>query len=183
MQLKNRIINFSLVFVLSLFVSVGFVHAQKVRASQKGTVSQLIANTEIVIEYSRPVARGRTLFGSKGIVKYKKMWMPGANEATNIRFNNDLLINGNLIKAGRYSIWAIPNDEKWTIIFSKDWDQWHTKYPGEKEDALRLEISPEEGSHMEVMAFYFPEVTKNSAKLNLHWGKMILPFEIKLASA
>lgn len=180
MQLKNKIINFSLVLVLSLFVSVGFVLAQKVRASQKGTVSQFIANTEITIEYSRPVARGRTLFGDKGIVKYKKMWMPGANEASNIKFNNDLIINGNLIKAGRYSFWAIPDEKKWTIIFSTDWEQWHTLYPGKDKDALRLEISPEEGSHMEVLAFYFPEVTKSSAKLHLHWGKTIIPFKINL---
>lgn len=108
------------------------------------------------------------------------MWMPGANSATNIRFSDDVLINEKPLKAGRYSIWTIPNDKEWIVIFSNDWDQWHTKYPGKKEDALRLKISPERGSHMEVMAFYFPLVSSDSTTLHLHWGKTILPFEIEL---
>jgi hypothetical protein len=167
-----------LVFSLLLFTNA--VQAQSVRASQKATVSQFVADTEIMIEYSRPVARGRTLFGNKGIVKYNKIWMPGANEASTIKFSSDVLINGKSLKAGKYSFWVIPNEKSWLIILSKDWDQWHTKYPGTKDDALRFEVAPEEGSHMEVMAFYFPVVTKNSTMLHLHWGKTIIPMEIKL---
>ena len=169
------------VFMLVVFFGVGMAEAQRVRPSQKGTVSQMIANTEIFIEYSRPSAKGRVLFGAKGIVKYKKIWMPGANEASNIKFSRDVLVNGKPLKAGRYSIWSIPNQGEWTIIFSKDWDQWHTKYPGKNQDALRIEVSPKEGSHMELLTFYFPLVTSNSAMLNLHWGKTYIPFEIKLA--
>lgn len=182
MKIKTNLIKIGVVFVLLLFVTIGNVEAQKkkVKPSQKASVSQFVADTIISIEYSRPVARGRTLFGSDGIIKFNKMWMPGANEASNIKFSNDVLVNGELLKAGRYSIWAIPNEKEWTIIFSKDWDQWHTAYPGEKEDALRVVVSPTEGSHMEVMAFYFPVVTSNSATLHLHWGKTIIPFLITL---
>lgn len=182
MKIKLNILGYACVFLVLVFLTTDSVRAQKkkVRASQKGTVSQLVADTEIVVEYSRPVARGRTLFGSKGIVKYKKIWMPGANEASNIKISKDVLVNGKTLKAGRYSIWTIPNEKKWTVIFSKDWDQWHTAYPGEDEDALRIEIKPEKGFHMEVLAFYFPLVSSDSAIMNLHWGKTIIPFEIKL---
>lgn len=180
MKLKFNITKIIAVSVFLLFISVGFVQAQKVKASQKGTVSQFVADTEITIEYSRPVARGRTLFGDKGIVNYNKMWMPGANEASNIKFSSDVTINGKPLKAGRYSFWVIPNEKSWLMILSTDWDQWHTRYPGKKKDALRFEVAPEKGDHMEVMTFYFPVVTKNSATLRLHWGKTIIPMEIKL---
>ncbi len=174
--------------IVNVFVCVGLclmlggaTNAQSVRASQKGTVSQRVANTEIIIEYSRPSARGRVLFGPKGIVKYRGIWMPGANEASNIKITGDVVLNGAPLAAGRYSFWTIPGEDEWTIILSKDWDQWHTRYPGKDKDALRFNVSPKEGSHMEMMTFYFPLVTKNSASINLHWGKIIIPFEIKLA--
>lgn len=182
--MKTNITKVLIAFILLFLLTAGVAYGQKKkpRASQKGTVSQTVADTEISIEYSRPVARGRVLFGDKGIIKFDKMWMPGANEASNIRFSSDVLVNGKTLKAGRYSFWAIPNVDKWILILSKDWDQWHTNYPGEKNDALRMEIAPAEGSHMEVMAFYFPVVTADSATLNLHWGRTIIPFEIKLAN-
>jgi len=181
MKNKSFFKNIGILFVLLFLFSGNAVLGQRVRPSQKGTVSQMVANVEISVEYSRPSAKGRVLFGSSGIVKYKKIWMPGANEASNIKFSQDVLINGKALKAGRYSIWSIPDQNAWTIIFSKDWDQWHTRYPGKDEDALRISVTPKEGSHMELLSFYFPVVTSNSAMLNLHWGKTVLPLEIKLS--
>lgn len=168
---------FSLVIT---FFAVG-INAQQVRASQKAAVSQRVANTDISIEYSRPSAKGRVLFGEKGIIKYSEIWMPGANEASNIKFSRDVLLNGRPIKAGRYSFWVIPEEKKWTVILSSDWDQWHTSYPGRDEDAMRFDVNTKEGAHMELLTFYFPAVTANSAVINLHWGTVIIPFEIKLA--
>lgn len=184
MRIKfNAVEKIGFLMVLLFVVCVATSKSQQVRASQKGTVSQLVANTEISVEYCRPSAKGRVLFGPDGIVKYKKIWMPGANEASNIKLSRDVLVNGKLLRSGRYSIWAIPRKKEWTVIFSKDWDQWHTTYTGEDQDALRLAISPEKGAHMELLSFYFPVVTPNSSKLNLHWGKTIIPFEIKLIEA
>lgn len=163
------------------------VHAEqataqnRIRPSQKATVSQFIANNnEISVTYNRPVARGRTLFGDDGIIKYDKVWMPGANEATYIEFPIDVRVNGELLEEGKYSIWAIPNHGEWEIMFSKDWDQWHTQYPGEEEDALRIKITPEESSHMEVLAYYFSLVSNDATTLNLHWGTTVLAMEIEL---
>ena len=173
------------ILFLCLVITLGIesVKAQrKPRPSQKATVSQFIANDhEIRIEYNRPVARGRVLFGEEGIIKYDKVWMPGANEATNISFDQDVIINGEFLEEGRYSMWTIPGENEWEIIFSKDWDQWHTRYPGEEEDALRLFITPQEGSHMEVLAYYFSLVTDSSTTLNLHWGTLIIPIKIELS--
>lgn len=165
-------------FFLGLML-ISQVDAQSVRKSQKGTISQEIANTEISIEYYRPVARERTLFGVDGIVKFDTIWMPGANNATIIEVSDDITINGSQLKAGKYSIWSIPNNEEWTIIFSNKWDAWHSQYP-EGEDELRIKATTEEGTHMEVLAYYFPEVTEDSATLRLHWGKTIIPLKIEI---
>ena len=83
----------------------------QVQASQSGSVSQTIANTELTITYDRPVARGRALFG--GIVPYGEIWNPGANDATAITLSRAVTINGNRLDAGKYSIWAILGEREW----------------------------------------------------------------------
>ena len=148
----------------------------QVQASQSGSVSQTIANTKLTITYDRPVARGRALFG--GIVPYGEIWNPGANDATAITLSRAVTINGNRLDAGKYSIWAIPGEREWTVIFSRAADVFHQPYPGEEHDALRLTIAPTTGDYVETLAFYFPVVEKKDAELRLHWGKTIVPFAI-----
>ena len=182
MKVKIRLaVKLVAILAIALGMFSASAQAQRPRASQKGTVSQVVDKTEIVIEYSRPSAKGRILFGEKGIIKYGKIWMPGANEASNIKISKDVLINGKPLKAGRYSFWVIPEEKEWTVIFSEDWNRWHTKYPGKDDDALRLKVNLEEGIHSELMTFSFPVVTADSAKFTFHWGKTVVPFELKLA--
>ena len=147
-----------------------------VKASQSGSVWQQVANTEITVTYDRPVARGRELFG--GIVPFGEIWNPGANDATAIAFSRDVTINGNALPAGKYSLWAIPDPNRWTIIFSRAADVFHTPYPGEEQDALRFMATPSFGEHIETLAFYFAEVEKKDAELRLHWGETYIPFNI-----
>ncbi len=148
----------------------------EVKASQSGSVSQTVATTEIVVTYDRPVARGRELFG--GIVAYGEIWNPGANDATKISISRPITINGSPLEAGSYSIWAIPDPNEWTVIFSRAADVYHTPYPGEEHDALRLMVAPRQGDHMETMAFYFAAVEKKDTELRLHWGETVIPFQI-----
>ena len=147
-----------------------------VKASQSGSLWQEVANTSITVTYDRPVARGRELFG--GIVAFGEVWNPGANDATAVEFSRDVTINGNTLAAGKYSLWAIPDPNRWTIIFSTQADVYHTPYPGEEFDALRFMASPRLGEHIETMAFYFASVEKKNAELRLHWGDTYIPFNI-----
>ena len=147
-----------------------------VKPSQSGAVRQEVANTAIEVTYDRPVARGRDLFG--GIVPFGEIWNPGANDATAISFSRDVTINGNALPAGSYSLWAIPDPNRWTIIFNRQADVYHTPYPGEEDDALRFMASPRRGAHMETLAFYFAAVEKKDAELRLHWGETYVPFNI-----
>ncbi|MBI3261910.1 MAG: DUF2911 domain-containing protein [Acidobacteria bacterium] len=162
----------------ALAASSEIIPADEVRKSQAAAVSQRIANTEITVTYSRPVARGRELFGA--LVSYDTVWNPGADQATAIDFTRDVQINNQPLKTGKYSLWAIPRRESWTMIFSRAADVYHTPYPGEQQDALRLEVRPEQGLHMETLAFYFPIVEGKDAVLRLHWGTVMVPLAIRV---
>jgi len=146
--------------------------------SQHGSVSQHIQGTEVTISYNRPVARGRALFG--GLVAWNRIWHPGADSATTISFSKDVTIDGQPLKAGRYSLWTIPEESKpWTVIFNRGVGGWHTNYPGESQDALRLTVRPDSGSYLETLTYYFPLVDADSAVLRLQWGTTIVPLKIK----
>ena len=151
---------------------------EDVRKSQAAAVSQRVANTEITVTYSRPVARGRPLFGS--LVPFDEVWNPGADQATAVAFTRDVQVNDQPLPAGKYSLWAIPRPARWTIIFNRAADVYHTPYPGEQQDALRLEVRPEKGPHMEALTFYFPIVEGKDAVLRLHWGEVMVPLAIRV---
>lgn len=167
---------FSALCLLLLFSSPAL--AQRIKKSQKASVSQTIAQTEITITYYRPVARGRALFGK--LVKYNKVWQPGANDATIFETDKDITVEGQTLATGKYSLWAVPGEQEWVFIFSKEWDAWHTEYP-KGSDALRVTIKSEEGQHMETLAYYFAYVEGKEATLNFHWGKTIVPLKIAQA--
>ena len=149
--------------------------AQAPRPSQHASVSQQVANTTITIEYNRPVARGRTLFGA--LVPYGRVWCPGADNCTTLQVSTDVKINGQALARGTYSVWAEPQADKWTMIFNSAQPVFHTRYPPDK-DVLRVEVTPRQGSHMETLAFYFPVVDGNHAELVLHWGTVVVPLAI-----
>ena len=150
----------------------------QVSKSQAAAVSQRIANTEITLTYSRPVARGRELFGA--LVPYGEVWNPGADQATTIALTRDVQINDTLLAAGKYSVWAIPGPDRWTVIFNRVAEVYHTPYPGEDQDVRRLEVTPEQGPHMEALSFYFPVVEGKEAVLRFHWGEVIVPLSIRV---
>ena len=154
----------------------GTAASQAAPRSQHATVSQRVGLTDIAIAYNRPVARGRVLFGS--LVPWGRVWHPGADSATTISFSRDVRIEGHDLPAGRYTLWTIPMPDHWTVIFSHAVDVFHIPYPGESRDALRVTVAPEQGSPMEVLAYYFPVVGPDSAVLRLHWGTTIVPIRI-----
>ena len=144
------------------------------RPSQHASVTQQIGSTQVTIVYNRPSARGRTLFGNDGVVAWGRVWCPGADDASTIAVSTDVTIGGQPLAAGKYSIWAIPGPEEWTLIFSRAADVFHVPYPGESKDALRLQVKPQAGPFMESLAYYFPAVDGGRALLNLHWGETVV---------
>ncbi len=88
--------------------------------------------------YSRPQKKGREIFGV--LEQFDKVWRLGANENTEIQFFKSVTIAGKKIKAGRYSVFAIPNQDKWTIIINKQNDKWGAFSYNEQKDVLRTDV-------------------------------------------
>jgi hypothetical protein len=167
--------------VLALWaVSSHATAQQRIPPSQMGTVTQRVGYTDIAISYRRPVARGRELFGD--VVRWGRIWTPGADSATAIEFSRDVDVEGQALAAGSYTLWMVPQPapEPWTVIFSKSVHVFHIPYPGEQQDALRVAVTPEAGDHMEVLAFYFPVVGSDSAVIRMHWGTTVVPLRVRV---
>lgn len=147
------------------------------RKSQPARVTQRLEDAEVTVVYSRPVARGRQLFGA--LVPYGEVWNPGADDATRVELSHDVSMAGHTLPAGKYSVWAIPGPREWTVIFSLDWDVPHLPYP-EGQDALRIRVAARKGPHMESLGFYFPMVDADSALLVMHWGETVVPLPLRV---
>lgn len=150
--------------------------AQATPRSQLGGVSQTIAGTRVQLQYRRPVARGRALFGA--LVPWGRVWTPSADTAARITFSDAVEINGSKLAAGTYSMWTIPDSTSWTIIFSGEPTAFHLRYP-EGHDALRVHATPARGEHVESLMFAFPMVDADSARLELRWGTTVVPLSIR----
>jgi hypothetical protein len=151
------------------------------RASERATVSQVVAGTTIALDYSRPVARGRTLFGDSGVVRWAQKWTPGANWATTIEVDRDVKIDGQPLPKGKYSIWLTPQKAPaaWTLSFSRAARQFHTRHPKAEDEQLRLSVKPEQvGMHMETLLWYLPVVTPDGATLRMHWGSTAVSVQV-----
>jgi len=163
--------------LLALVLAVAPVDAQP-RPSQQGGVTQNVNETTITLQYDRPVARGRKLFG--GIIDFGAIWTPGANRATWIEFTQPVTVEGRSVAAGRYGIWILPQeDAPWDVVLVRDWDTHHSYFSFETE-VLRVPVTPQSGAHMETLAFYFPAVGPYDATLNFHWGTTVVPLRIEV---
>lgn len=169
----------ALVIVLLVAAAAGVVYWRywtgDPAASQHGLVEQQIAGTILTVDYNRPVARGREPFGD--IVAWGQMWNPGDDRQAVLRVSTDVQINGQPLPSGRYSIWAQPQMDAWTVVFSKALESGVPVYR-DGQDALRLTVTPRNGPHMETLAFYLPVVDGRAAELVLHWGRIVVPFQV-----
>ncbi|MGJ8594059.1 MAG: DUF2911 domain-containing protein [Aquaticitalea sp.] len=116
------------IIVLSVVVVGLFIYAFAVegifskRLSPKDTVKFELNDTKLEVFYNRPYKKGREVFGA--LVPYNEVWRTGANEATKFTTNKDLLIEGTVLTKGEYTLWTIPNDSTWTIIFNTKQYPW-----------------------------------------------------------
>jgi hypothetical protein len=125
--------------------------------------------------YSRPQKNGRDVFGN--LVEYGQLWRLGANEATEIELYKDAKIGNKMIKKGRYTLYAIPNFQKWTIILNQDTDSWGAFKYDIKKDIVRVDVTTENNAEpVEFYSMYFEKIT-NGANLVIQWdmSKASLP--------
>jgi hypothetical protein len=201
---RSSISFFAVLFVLCLAVSAS---AQVVipRPSQKASVMQRIGATDVTITYSRPGVKGRKIWGDplpeqtasvkgeatldnqhtrpKGavIVPYGHMWRTGADDATMFVISDEVLINGQKLAAGSYSLHTIPGKDEWTIIFNGTANQWGSFNYDPAKDTLRVKAKPTwVNENQEWLAFTFDPVGEDSAQVNIRWEKISVPFTVKV---
>lgn len=171
------------------------------RPSQKASVMQTVGVTDLTITYSRPGVKGRKIWGDppagttgsatlddgRGrpadapVVPYGHVWRTGANEATTFTTTDDVLVNGQPLKAGTYSLHTIPGPSEWTIIFNGDPGQWGSFAYDEKKDVLRVKVKPETAADsQEWLDFGIEPVGDNSARVDLRWEKLRVPFTVEI---
>lgn len=120
--------------------------------------------------YSRPQKNGRTVFGE--LVEYNKVWRLGANEATELELYKDVRINGKKVKKGRYTLYAICTEAKWTIILNKETDTWGAFKYDETKDVLRVDVEVQKQTDItEAFTMVFDKST-TGANLIMAWDNV-----------
>jgi len=151
-------------------------------ASPAAKVEQKVGLTDVTIEYSRPSAKGRTIFGD--LVPYGKMWRTGANKNTMVTFSTDAMVSGTTLSKGTYAIFTVPGESEFEVIFYTDTENWGTpeKYSEEKE-AARFKVKANKlPMSMETMLVSVGNITKDAATIDLMWANthIAIPFTLSV---
>jgi len=206
-SLRRFSISFFALLLLTVVAGSAAAQAPSVRfprPSQKASVMQSIGVTDVTITYHRPAVKGRKIWGdplpgqadTKGeatlddqnarpkdaaIVPWGHVWRAGANDATVFEVTDDVLINGQKLPAGKYSLHTIPNKDEWTIIFNSDAGQWGSFSYDQSKDALRVKAKPEwVADSQELLQYTIPSETANTAQVVLRWEKVRVPFTVEV---
>jgi hypothetical protein len=178
-QLLRR--GFAATAALSLTAGL-FAQAPRINfpaASPGATVNQRVGLTDIQVNYNRPGAKGRKVFG--GLVAYDHIWRTGANTTTKISFSTPVKLNGTEIPAGNYELFTIPGPSEWTIIVHKNMSQWGAYSYDQKNDVARFKARPVAlTEHVETLEISFNDIRDESATLNITWEKTRVPVSLTL---
>jgi len=168
-----------------LFVSFyGFSQLKTPSASTASEIEQVVGLTEIEVDYNRPSKRGRVIFGN--LVPFGKIWRTGANSGTEISFSTDVSINGENINEGTYSIFSIPNEDSWQIIFYSDTDLWSVPRNWEESKIIFQSNfkSNTNNKVVETFSISFEDITNNNVNLVFSWDdtNVIVPIDVPTKS-
>ncbi|HEX8814052.1 MAG TPA: DUF2911 domain-containing protein [Terriglobales bacterium] len=178
-MLRRCVLALTMVFGLSFFSLNSLAQSAMLdlpRESQESKVMQRIGITDITITYHRPRVKGRQIWGK--VVPYGEVWRAGANENTTITFTDAVAIEGKHLPAGTYGLFMLPNQNEWTVIFSKIDTAWGSFTYKEADDALRVTIKPQTADFHEALTYDFDDLNPNSTVATLRWEKVAVPFKI-----
>jgi hypothetical protein len=162
------------VAVIALFALTTFVSAQQDKSKRPSPPAsaqcKLSDGKTLKVDYSSPRAKGRKIFGaSDALVPNGQVWRTGANEATTFVADTDLSVGGTSVPAGSYTIFTVPNADKWSLVISKKTGEWGTDYAGEKEDLARIPMTVSKtAAPVENFTISFDQ-KGSSCSLNLDW--------------
>ena len=144
-MLKKILIGLAVVAVI-LFVGFQIMSNQTKKASPEVKQTYSVGAAKVDLFYCSPSKKGRDIFG--GLLKYGEVWRTGANEPTTFETDKNLVIDGKKLPAGKYSLWTIPQQDSWTVIFNKEIPDWGVTWGSkaarnDKEDVLQVKVPVE----------------------------------------
>ena len=170
--------------ILSAMFCYGYITAQikTPQPSPTATITQKVGVSNISVEYSRPGAKEREIFG--GLVSYEKMWRTGANKATKITFDENCVFGGAKIKKGSYSLFTIPGKKEWTVVLNKNTELWGVgEYDKEKQVCSIVAKVIETKDFTESFTIDFGTFQSFSAIMSLKWANTKIGIKIESLAA
>jgi Protein of unknown function (DUF2911) len=167
MNKKLAVVASLAVLLVTAFVVLGQQDKSKRPSPPAQAKYDLGGGQTITIDYSSPRAKGRKIYG--GIVPFGQIWRTGANESTTFVTTVDLNVGGTTVPAGNYTIFTVPNEDKWQLVISKKTGEWGTDYPGPSNDLARIDMKVSKlPSPVEDFTISF-EKAGSGANLNIDW--------------
>ncbi len=134
--------------------------------------------TYIKVVYGQPYKNGRTIFGDWE--PYGQIWRTGANEATEITITNPVFMGENVVEAGTYALFTIPEEEKWTIILNNDLGQWGAFEYSEQRDYLRFDVPVIDlEDPVEAFTISFSDVSYSMTTMSMSWDTVQVDIPIR----
>jgi hypothetical protein len=178
-MLKKILIGLAILAVI-LFVAYQVMKAKTKSASPEVKQSYSVGAAKVDLFYCSPSKKGREIFG--GIIKYGEVWRTGANEPTTFETDKNLVIDGKKLPAGKYSLWTIPQQNSWTVIFNKEIPFWGDNTDGkaarnDKEDILQVNTKVEKlAAPQEKLSI---DAQNNALNINWDMTKVSVPIVVE----
>ena len=169
--MKKSNLQITFTFLMAVILMSFTACAQGNRSSPATTATGKAGGADITINYSSPSVKGRTVWGE--LVPYGKVWRAGANEATTFETTKDITVEGKQLPAGKYSLFAVPGQNEWQIIFNSQTGQWGTQHDAAK-NVITVNVKPRTSTMSERLVY---DVTGNG--FSLRWDKLEVPASIK----
>ena len=161
------------VAIAAILITEQSVAQNNTPLSPKETIETKFGGAKTTIVYCRPSARGRKIMGK--LVPYGEVWRTGANQATTIEFDKPVKIEGKDLAAGKYALFTIPNENEWTIVINKNFDQMGAYNYSESDDVLRVNVKPSKtDKFVETFTIY---ASKDA--VNIDWENTHVAFKVK----
>lgn len=174
-------------FLALVFVSLqGFAQHEHHSAKTEGKVNSksprtmamaMVGNNHVHIDYGSPSVRGRNIWN--GLVAYGQVWATGSHKATWIEFSEDVKINSQVIKKGKYGFFTIPDKKEWTIVINSDWDMHLADEYNAENDVIRLKVKPKKIKTITEALTYNVKVIDKKGQITVSWEYLTVSFDFE----
>ena len=172
----RNILKISFLLALGLIYVAGLQAQDEKRKSPPMETKAMVGDANLSINYSAPSVKGRTIFGD--LEEWGELWRTGANEATVFEVSKDISVEGNTLPAGKYALFTIPNQDKWTILLNSVYDQWGAYDYDQAKDVVRVDVTPSITDTVTEQMTISTEDMGGKQYVVIQWDHTKVPFEV-----